>query len=137
MYTLWTVVWRALMVADRNLRAAASFTCGVLILSNVYVFFSTRSSIRRAELRFSDTGTMGRGDEEEADLVEDLNNQVQFYDPCSGIMRSIPNVFTSKDKSKVIDDARKKIVLNILWQVDSVQLMEEEASNTNKTFSHL
>nr|CAD7575270.1 unnamed protein product [Timema californicum] len=66
---------------------------------------------------------------EEADLVEDVNNQVQFYDPCSGIMRSIPNVFTSKDKSKVIDDARKKIVLNILWQVDSVQLMEEEASN--------
>nr|CAD7446076.1 unnamed protein product [Timema bartmani] len=66
---------------------------------------------------------------EEADLVEDVNNQVQFYDPCSGIMRSIPNVFTSKDKSKVIDDARKKIVLNILWQVDSVRLMEEEANN--------
>nr|CAD7458770.1 unnamed protein product [Timema tahoe] len=71
--------------------------------------------------------------EEEADLIEDVNNQVQFYDPCIGTMRSIPNVFTSKDKPKVIDDARKKIVLNILWQVDSVQLMEEEANNVDRT----
>nr|CAD7461064.1 unnamed protein product [Timema tahoe] len=37
---------------------------------------------------------------EEADLVEDVNNQVQFYDPCVGTMRTIPNVFTSKDKPK-------------------------------------
>nr|CAD7202437.1 unnamed protein product [Timema douglasi] len=39
---------------------------------------------------------------EEADLVEDVNNQVQFYDPCVGTMRTIPNVFTSKDKPKFL-----------------------------------
>nr|CAD7259635.1 unnamed protein product [Timema shepardi] len=38
------LVWRALVVTDRNLRAAASFPRGVLMLGSVYVFFPTRSS---------------------------------------------------------------------------------------------
>nr|CAD7430562.1 unnamed protein product [Timema monikensis] len=40
-------------------------------------------------------------EKEEADMVEDATNEVQFYDPCVGTMRSIPNVFTSKDKYKI------------------------------------
>nr|CAD7411860.1 unnamed protein product [Timema poppensis] len=41
-------VWCALVVTDRNLRTAASFPRGVLILGSVYVFFPSRSSRHRA-----------------------------------------------------------------------------------------
>nr|CAD7578047.1 unnamed protein product [Timema californicum] len=41
-------VWCALVAAYQNLKAAASFPCGVLMLGSVHVFFPTRSSRCRA-----------------------------------------------------------------------------------------